>query len=248
MSVDALRRELLAVPGVADAEVDVEVDGAVPSNVRVRLHPEADARTVGADVQRVLASHGMRSRVTGDESAAPPVAPPLPAPPATPPAPPAPPPIVPPIPAAPPPAPSVPAPTPAPAAQPAPVPAAPPPAAATAPAGDPALVAMLASLTVEESLDGVTVVATATDGRRFSQRTAATEEAVAAAVVAVVGALAEGRPPRLLATLLGSAEGTDVVTVLVERVDGPRIAGAAVVRAGRPYAVARATWAALRSL
>ena len=109
------------------------------------------------------------------------------------------------------------------------------------------VVANLASLTVEESQDGVTVVATATDGRRFSQRTVAAEDAVAAAVVAVVGALADGRPPRLLTTLLGAAEGTEVVTVLVERVDSTRIAGAAVVRAGRPYAVARATWSALRS-
>ena len=109
------------------------------------------------------------------------------------------------------------------------------------------MVANLASLTIEESEDGVTVVATATDGRRFSQRTMAAEDAVAGAVVAVVGALAEGRPPRLLTTLLGEAEGTEVVTVLVERVDGTRIAGAAVVRAGRPYAVARATWSALRS-
>jgi hypothetical protein len=224
MSVDTLRDELRSLPGVADAEVEAEGDLAVPANVRVRLHPEADPRLVGADVQRVLASHGMRSRVTGDDAGAgsaparPPTAPPIPPRPVTPP--------------------------------PVPEAAVPPP-----PSVEPGGVAVassissnLASLTVEESQEGVTVVATATDGRRFSQRTIAAEEPVAAAVVAVVGALAEGRPPRLLTTMLGSAEGTEVVTVLVERVDGTRIAGAAVVKAGRPYAVARATWAALRAL
>jgi len=224
VSVDTLRDELLSLPGVADADVEVEVEGAAPANVRVRLHPEADPRAVGADVQRVLASHGMRSRVSGDEPAA--VAPPAVRPPVEPPVP---------------PRPVMPPPVPEPIVTP---PSAPVPAEAAMAAG---AVANLASLTVEESQDGVTVVATATDGRRFSQRTMASEDAVAAAVVAVVGALADGRPPRLLTTLLGAAEGTEVVTVLVERVDGTRIAGAAVVRAGRPYAVARATWSALRS-
>lgn len=232
MSVDTLRDELLSLPGVADA--DVEVEGAAPANVRVRLHPEADPRAVGADVQRVLASHGMRSRFSGDEPATAPPAPPMEPPP--PPRPVIPPPM---------PEPSVAAGTPSGAAA-AVSSMAPSGPTVAAPAGV-GVVANLASLTIEESEDGVTVVATATDGRRFSQRTMAAEDAVAGAVVAVVGALAEGRPPRLLTTLLGGAEGTEVVTVLVERVDGTRIAGAAVVRAGRPYAVARATWSALRS-
>ena len=226
MSVDTLRDELLSLPGVADAEVEIEADGTVPANVRVRLHPEADPRLVGSDVQRVLASHGMRSRVTGDE---PPAAPVEARPPSAAPAPPRP--------VTPPPVPE-PALAATPPAEPMPIPAEP------IGAG---LAATLASLTVEESQDGVSVVATATDGRRFSQRTIAESDAVATAVVAVVGALAEGRPPRLLTTMLGSAEGTEVVTVLVERVDGTRIAGASVVKAGRPYAVARATWAALRA-
>ncbi|MBI5157424.1 MAG: hypothetical protein HZA58_05345 [Acidimicrobiia bacterium] len=230
MSVDTLRDELLSLPGVADADVEIEVEGAAPANVRVRLHPEADPRSVGADVQRVLASHGMRSRVSGAEPAvaAPAAIPPVMPPPAEPP---------------PPPRPVMPPPVPAPVVSPPPAPA--PIGAETALATG--VVANLASLTVEESQDGVTVVATATDGRRFSQRTVAAEDAVAAAVVAVVGALADGRPPRLLTTLLGTAEGTEVVTVLVERVDATRVAGAAVVKAGRPYAVARATWSALRS-
>ena len=169
----------------------------------------------------MLASHGMRSRVTGEDG---PSAPVVSLPVADLP--------IPPRPVMPPPIPVV--------------DEGPPEPAAPRPADPSGSVPALASLTVEESVDGVTVVATAADGRRFSQRTAATEEAVAAAVVAVVGALAEGKPPRLLAVTLGATEGTEVVTVLLERVDMTRTAGAAVVKAGRAYAVARATWAALR--
>lgn len=222
MSVHTLRDELLSLPGVADAEVEGE--GVTPDNVRVRLHPEADPSSVGAEVQRVLASHGMRSRVTGDDA---PPAPVVSLPAADLP--------IPPRPTMPPPVSPVAAEGPQPES------------AFPRPVEPSAGGSALASLTVEESVDGVTVVATAADGRRFSQRTATTEEAVAAAVVAVVGALAEGRPPRLLSVTLGATEGTEVVTVLVERVDGTRTAGAAVVKAGRAYAVARATWAALRA-
>ena len=220
MSADTLRNELLSLLGVADAEIAGE--GVTPDNVRVRLHPEADPRSVGAEVQRVLASHGMRSRITGEDG---PSAPVVSLPVADLP--------IPPRPVMPPPVPVV--------------DEGPPEPAAPRPADPSGGISALASLTVEESVDGVTVVATAADGRRFSQRTAATEEAVAAAVVAVVGALAEGKPPRLLAATLGVTEGTEVVTVLLERVDMTRTAGAAVVKAGRAYAVARATWAALRA-
>ena len=92
------------------------------------------------------------------------------------------------------------------------------------------------------------MVATSTTGSRFSRRTAALDEpGVAAAVVAVIGAMVEGRPPRLVAVTHSVAAGTEVVTVVLERRDGTRVAGAAAVWSGRPYAVARATWAALRS-
>jgi hypothetical protein len=57
----SLREELLALPGVAEAEVDG--DDAAPSGVRVRLAPEADAEAVGAEVQGLLAARGVRSRL-----------------------------------------------------------------------------------------------------------------------------------------------------------------------------------------
>jgi hypothetical protein len=233
MSADRLRDELRSLPGVAEADIDR--DGDVPTNVRVRLHPQADPGRVGVEVQRVLASHGMRSRVSDEEGVSASVVS-LPVPEAA----------MPPRPEAPPPVAvtaSATADEPSPPVE-EPARNAPPPTevSSTGPSG-----VGLASVSVEESADGVAVVATASDGRRFSQRTRPDEEAVAAAVVAVVGALAVGKPPRLLSVSSQRAEGAEAVTVLLEQSDGRRVAGAAVVAAGRAYAVARATWAALHA-
>lgn len=54
---EALQEELLAVPGIAGAEVESEEGVA---GVRVQLAEGADAETVGAEVRRILAQHGMR--------------------------------------------------------------------------------------------------------------------------------------------------------------------------------------------
>lgn len=263
---DSLRDELRSLPGVADAEVDG--DGTSPANVRVRLHPEADPTAVGRDIQRVLASHGMRSRIAtpeptnGDvvslpapEAPVPPrpeAPPPLPPEPLEPPPGPAPQPVVREIvtaPAAPievPDAVAAPEPV-APEAEAPAVIEAPTTAVALEPAPAGGAAASLASLAVEESADGVVVVATATDGRRFTRRAGGSQEEVAAAVVAVVGALSEGRPPTLLSVTTEVVEGTEAVTVILQKVDGTRLAGASIVRAGRAYAVARATWSALHA-
>lgn len=272
MAADSLRDELMTLPGVAEAEVDAE--GGAPSGVRVKLLPDADPQRVGSEVQRVLASHGMRSRVApDDESIAPVVSLPF-APAAVPPRPEAPPPtpeaIAPPRPASEPPrvepvvvaapmevvqtaarrpverAADVPgreqASTPR-AAEPAPVaPERPAPGAAGTGRG-----LTLASLAYEESPEGVIVTAVADDGQRFSRRAAApSDEAVSSAVVAAVGALAEGRPQRLLWVSAAVVDGTEVVTVVIEKADGSRVAGAAIVRAAKAYAVARAAFVALR--
>ena len=61
---EALQDELLAVPGIAGAEV--ESDHGV-AGVRVQLATGADADAVGLAVRRILAHHGMRSASTGDE-------------------------------------------------------------------------------------------------------------------------------------------------------------------------------------
>jgi hypothetical protein len=213
VSSESLREELLALPGVAEAEVD-EADDA-PSGVRVRLLPDADARAVGAEVQRVLAAHGMRSRLTSaadgaDEEAVPAdrFAPP-----------------------APPTAAGEPLPEP---------PAAPPPDVSQAAPG-----IGLASLTVEEGPGGVRVTVTTTDGRSAAQRAESTEQALFEAVVAAVGVLAEGRAPAPLLITRATAGGSEAMTVILERDDGTRVAGAALTRASSPYAVARAVWAAM---
>lgn len=233
MAADDIRDQLMALPGVADAEVDPR-EGA-PSEVRVRLRPDADPDRVGAQVQEVLASYGMRSRVAGDDLA-PVVNLPLVAP------------TISPEPAAPPPVADSASASPEPVTDPG-DPLAEPEHIRTEAAThrDSSTRASLASLAYEESLDGVTVTAVAADGQRFSRKAAdTTEAAVSAAVAAAVGALAEGRPQRLLRVATEIIDGSEVVTVVLERADGTRVAGAAIVRASRAFAVARATFVALR--
>ncbi|HSM02602.1 MAG TPA: hypothetical protein VK960_09235 [Acidimicrobiia bacterium] len=227
-----LREQLRALPGVADAEVDSD-DGS-PSGIRVRLHPDADPDRVGAEVQQVLASHGIRSRVAGDDLA----------------------PVV-----------NLPLAAPADLESGADSPTSDPWSPSQKPGALPGEAvetsedletgsvsgsetsarASLASLSYEESMDGVTVTAVATDGQRFSRKAAdSTDMAVSSAIAAAVGALAEGKPQRLLWVASETVEGSEVVTVVLEKADGSRVAGAAIVRAARAFAVARATFVALR--
>jgi hypothetical protein len=188
-AVAALREELLALPGVA--EVEVEGDGASPSVVRVRLAPEADPEQVGGEVQRLLAGLGMRSRV--DAGAAPLVAPGHPL------------------------------------------------NAAEASHGGTAL----KSVRLEESGSSVEVTVTATDGRQVARSVGEGEEDLAVAVIEAVGILLEGTPPRVVAVDWTAADGSRVVTVVLESSGGRRGAGAGIVRVSAAYAVARAAWSAL---
>ncbi len=67
VSAELLRSELLALAGVADARV--ETAGEAPTGVHIRLAPETNADAVRSEIQRILAAHGMRSRVAvGSES------------------------------------------------------------------------------------------------------------------------------------------------------------------------------------
>ena len=58
-----LRDDILAIPGIDNAELDG--DSVTPDGVRVRLAFGADSQRVGREVRRVLALHGMRSQLTG---------------------------------------------------------------------------------------------------------------------------------------------------------------------------------------
>lgn len=204
MAAESLRDELLALPGVAEVELDGEA--GAPSGVRIRLAVGADADGVGLEVQRVLAAHGMRSRVDGSA-----VPPPAPLPRLTP--------------------------TPPPEPPSAPIPAMPRPA--------PAPAAGLEWVRVEESGAAVEVTVSAADGRQATRRGAPTEDGLAAAVIEAVGMLLVGGIPRVIAVDWATAEGSRVVTVVLEAPDGGKGAGAGLVRASRAFAIARAAWSAL---
>lgn len=64
LAAQSLREQLLALPGVAEAEVDG--DDAAPAGVRIRLAPEAEAEIVGGEVRRLLATRGVSSRLGGE--------------------------------------------------------------------------------------------------------------------------------------------------------------------------------------
>ena len=201
VAAESLRDELLALPGVGEVELDGE--GGAPAGVRIRLATDADPDRVGVEVQRVLAAHGMRSRV--DDSAVTP----------------------------PPPLPLV-------------APAPPPEEEAPAVAGPSGVPAALGSVRVEESATAVEVTVTAADGRQATRRRGAvSEEGLAEAVIEAVGILLVGAPARVIAVDWATANGSRVVTVVLEAPGGAKGAGAGLVRASRAYAVARAAWSAL---
>ncbi len=227
MNAAMLQSELQAVPGVASAEIDAAAEG--PAGVRVHLAPEADAHTVGVEVQRVLAAHGMRSRFGASPPAA--VAPPAEDPQAV---------DVADTPQPPPeseapvgPDARPPAEESAAAASPIPEPEATPPQAPT-----------VDSVAVEERRDGATVTVTLADGGSGS-RSAAFSAGDAAVAGATLDASGHATTPVLAVEWL-EADGADAVTVVVGTAAAAR-AGAAVVTGGRAYAIAVATVRALRS-
>ncbi len=102
-------------------------------------------------------------------------------------------------------------------------------------------------MSVSEGRDGVVVTAVG-DVMSASVRAAGSSTpAIDQAVVAAVCELASTET----VPLVGSVDerdlaGTAVVTVVIEE-SGERLAGSAVVEAGRSYALGRAVWAALSS-
>lgn len=204
---DRLRRELLQVAGVADAEVD-DQDGG-PAGVKVRLSHDADATHVAADVQRILAAHGISSQV-------------------------------------------------APAVARGDGPPPPPGAGAVVSLADfdaedgrrwgPSRMAprvVLVGVAVEETPQGVTVVAQSSDGRSASRRARGTQHGLTEAVVVVVSELLGVDTPQIGAIEERELGGANVITIVLERVDGARVAGSAVVEGGVPFAAGRAVWTAL---
>jgi hypothetical protein len=106
--------------------------------------------------------------------------------------------------------------------------------------------ARLASVAVQEGRTGIVVTVSASDGSQIQQAAASTEGGVESAVVRATTRLAmPGAPDASVIEIEDRRiEGVDIVLIVLD-VDGVMHAGAAVVGAGRSFALGRATWAAL---
>ncbi len=194
MTVDLLRDELLRVPGVESAVV--EGDALTPEGVRVRLAAGVDAAAVGEEVQRILASHGLRSEMAR---------------PTTP---------------------------------------------VTVEAQQQLIERSaiprrrsdedLAKVAIVEGPEGITVRAESDTGHTADRAAAAGGERLDHAVVEAVAELAGVEsPPVVVAIEDLYIEGAAVVTVVIEA-GRRRYVGSSIVEGGRPYAVGKATWVALK--
>lgn len=231
-----IHEELLSIAGIAGAEFDG--DPTTPEGVRVQLAPGADPDHVGREVRRVLAGHGMRSQLT-----APAVAPRTPPPP----------------------------PEPRTVVNLADFDQRPSEAEADedqdevagediaeaegldepmvddAPTEQPRperSVAALQHVSVDQREGGVAISVTV--GGRTARRDALpTVNGIDRALLSLVSGLLERTPePALMSVIETTVEGTPLLTVLLD--DGSRrLAGTAVDRGNRAWAVARAMWAAL---
>jgi hypothetical protein len=104
----------------------------------------------------------------------------------------------------------------------------------------------LASVSVEEGRDGIVVIVTAGDGTSVRRAAASSEGGVESAVVRATATLAQPHAPEATVIEIDDrrVEGVDIVMIVLD-VDGGLASGSAVVGAGRAFALARATWAAL---
>lgn len=205
---EALREELLTVPGIAGAEV--ESDSGV-AGVRVQLEAGADPDEVEVAVRRILAAHGMQSTTTAAEET--------------------------------------------PEGGPPPPPGAPGSVvsfplvgehAVADPEAEEQVVSRLESVSVEETPDGISVAIRASDGRQVGRFLASGVGEMDNSVVAAVAELME-RPNAVLAGLSEARLGEEtVVTVLLALGDGNVVSGSSIQTGGRAYAVAKATWVALK--
>ena len=108
-------------------------------------------------------------------------------------------------------------------------------------------IARIASVAVEEGREGIVVTVTASDGTEVRQPAASSEGGVESAVVRATAKLAFPSAPEAIVIDVEDrrVEGVDIVMIVLD-VNGAVQAGSAVVGAGRAFALARATWAALQ--
>lgn len=217
----SLRAELLAIEGIAAAELEGTEEA--PLGVRVQLAAGANAETVGIAVERVLASHGMKSHRAGQEVAV-----------ETEPSPSA--------------AASGPPPPPGAGGDAAILPMRS--VATTAAAAEhtpdaPELTrpATLESVAVEESRDGI-AIRVVVGAESVSRQVGSGPDGMDAAIVAAVSQ-ALGVEADHIATQRTDAGEVGIVTVLLEVAGHGQQVGSAVIVAGEAYATAQAAWKAL---
>jgi len=107
-------------------------------------------------------------------------------------------------------------------------------------------IARLEKVTVAEGRSGIIVTVTASDGAEISQIASSTEGGVETAVVHAAARLVDSSAPDPIVVNIEDrrVEGVDIVMIVLD-VNGELVAGSAIVAAGRPFALGRATWAAL---
>ncbi|KAA3641115.1 MAG: hypothetical protein DWP92_01745 [Armatimonadetes bacterium] len=104
----------------------------------------------------------------------------------------------------------------------------------------------IARVSVEEGRSGIVVTVTASDGESETELAHATEGGVEHAVVVATARLAAPGVPAPVVIDIDDRriEGTDIVMIVLDN-NGEITTGSAVVGAGRPFALGRATWAAM---
>ena len=213
---ESLRAELLAIDGIAAAELEGSEDA--PMGVKVQLAAGADADSVGVEVQRVLASHGMRSHRAESETEA--VAQPPERPAGGPPPPPG-----------------------AGEAAILPIRAALEASVDATVVRSPVVAPQLETVAVEESRSG-TSVRVAVGGRSVTRQVGSSADGKDAAIVAAVAEALE-KDAELLAVQRSDAGDAKIVTALIEVAGTGQQVGSAVVVGGEAYALAQAVWKAL---
>ena len=102
-------------------------------------------------------------------------------------------------------------------------------------------------IAIEESSDGTLVRAIDAAGRSAVAPVPNDRSLNQAVAATVAGLLGLGAPPELLAVEVHQLGGSPVLVTLLE-IDGKRASGSAVIESGMPFALGSAIWSALRSL
>ena len=116
---------------------------------------------------------------------------------------------------------------------------------APVPAEEPVPATKLALVAVEETAGGISVrAADSAGGLAFSP--VEDQRSLNQAVVSAVGRLRHERPlPRLAGVEVREVSGATVLTVVLNRANGSRAVGAALVEGGMPFTLGTAVWEAL---